>query len=215
MPHIGRRHRLVLYTYTLNRWWRPILAIGLVLMILVAALAWLPSVVPQYTPLQVAGRILWLAGGVGAFAIFLAFFLVTIRKSAYVQPFEDHLRLVTPFLRMNISYRRIIQASSTEMGRLFPLEGLKGQKRAFILPISGLTAIVLELKGWLLPRWALNLFLSPFFFPDRTARLVLLVPDWIKFSTELDSFRSAWLDSIQHPDGTPQSDLLASLSEKQ
>jgi hypothetical protein len=204
----------MLYTYILNRWWRTILGIGVVLLTLVAALAWLPSVLPQYTPPQVADWILQLAGGVGAFAVFLAIFLLAIRKSAYVQPFDTHLLLVTPFLRMNISYRRFIQASSTDMGRLFSLEDLKGQKRDFLRPLAGHMVIVLELKGWPLPRWALNLFLSPFFFPDRTARLALLVPDWIRFSTELESFRSAWLDSIRHPANTSQSDLLASLSEK-
>jgi len=214
MPRSGRRHRLILYSYILNRWWRAILGIGIVLVVLVAALTWLPSVLPQYTPPQVADWILLLAGGAGASAIFLAIFLVAVRKLAYVQPFNDHLRLVTPFLRMKISYRRFIQASSAEMGRLFPLEDLKGQKRAFIRPLAKHTAIVLELNGWPLPRWALNLFLSPFFFPDKTSRLALLVPDWIRFSTELESFRSVWFDSLHHPASTPQSDLLASLSEK-
>jgi hypothetical protein len=214
MPRSGRRHRLILYTYILNRLWRAILGIGIVLLALVAALAWLPSVLPQYTPPQVADRILWLAGDAGAFAVLIAIFLVIIRKSAYVQPFDNHLRLVTPFLRMDISYRRFIQASSAEVGRLFSLEDLKGQKRSFLRPLAKYTAIVLELKGWPLPRWALNLFLSPFFFPDRTARLALIVPNWIRFSTEMESFRSAWLASLHHPAGTPQSDLLASLSEK-
>jgi hypothetical protein len=185
-----------------------------VLLALVAALTWFPIILPLYAPPQVADGMLWLAGGVGAFAVFLAIFLVTVRKSAYVQPFDNHLRLVTPFLRMNISYRRFIQASSAEMGRLFSLEDLKGLKRDFLRPLAKHTVIVLELKGWPLPRRALNLFLSPFFFPDRTSRLALLVPDWIRFSTELESFRSAWLDSLHHPAGTPESDLLASLSEK-
>ena len=214
MPHGGRRHRLILYTYVLNRWWRPTLGIGIVLLAMVVALAWLPSFLPQYKPLQVADRMLWLAGGVSAFAVFLAIFLATVSKLAYVQPFDNHLRLVTPFLRVNISYRRIIQASSTDMGRLFSLEGLKGWKRTFLRPLAGHTAIVLELKGWPLPRWALDLFLPPFFFPDRTARLALLVPDWIQFSTELESSRSSWLDSLRNPSSTPQADLLASLSEK-
>jgi hypothetical protein len=211
----GRRHHLVMYTYTINHLWQPIFSIGVVLLLLVAALTWLPRAVPAYTPIHMEGWILWLVTGAGGFAIFVALFLITIRKSAYVQPFPDHLRLVTPFLRMNISYRRINQSSSTEMVRLFPLEDLKGQKREFIRPISGLTAIVLDMKGWPLSRPTLSLFLSPFFFPDRTARLALLVPDWIKFSTELDSFRHAWQYASSHPNGMPQSDLLASLSQKQ
>ena len=58
MPASGQRHRLILYTYILNRCWRAILGIGIVLVALVAALAWLPSILPQYTPPQVAGWIL-------------------------------------------------------------------------------------------------------------------------------------------------------------
>lgn len=213
MPLRGQRHRLILYTYILNRFWRRTFVIGIVLLGLVAALTWLPSVLPQYKPPQIDERILRLAGGVGAFAIFLAIFLVAVRKSAYVQPFDNHLRLVTPFLRMNISYRRFIQTYSAKMGRLFPLEHLKGQKRAFMTPLTDYSVLVLELKGWPLPRWALKLYLSPFFFPDTTSRLALLVPDWIRFSAELETFRSAWIDSLRHLPGTPQSDLLATLSE--
>jgi hypothetical protein len=214
MLRYGRRHRLILYTYVVNRWWRTTLGIGIVMLALTAALGWLPSVLPQYSPLQVADWTLWLAGSSGAFAVFLAIFLVAIRKSAYVQPWDNHLLLATPFLKMKISYRRFIQASSAEVGRLFSVDDLKGRKRDFMRPLSKRTAIVLELKGLPLPRWALKLFLSPYFFPDTTPRLALLVPDWIRFSTELESFRSTWIDSQLHTGRTPQSDLLASLSEK-
>jgi hypothetical protein len=79
-------------------------------------------------------------------------------------------------------------------------------------PLAGQTAIVLEMHGWPLPRWVLNLFLSPFFFPDNTTRLALLVPQWMEFSLEMESFRSTWLDSQRVPDSTPQSALLASFS---
>jgi hypothetical protein len=215
MPRGGQRHRLILYTYILNRWWRATLGIGVVLLALVAAVAWLPSVLPRYTPPQVADRTLWFAGGTGAYAVLLAIFLVALRKSAYVQPFGTHLLLVTPFLRMNISYQRFIKTSSAEMGRLFSLEHLKGRNRAFLRPLAGQTVIVLELKGWPLPRRVLKLFLSPFFFPDRTARLALLVPDWMKFSIEMESFRITGLDSLHHPANPPESDLLATLAEKQ
>lgn len=213
MPRRGTRHRLILYTYMLNRWWRATLAIGLTLLALVAALVWLPSILSQYTFPKVEQWVLWLGGGIGAFAILLSIFLGAVRKSAYVQPFDDHLQLVTPFLRMNISYRRFLKTSIDDMGWLFSFETLKGRKREFLRPIAGRTAVVLELKGWPMPRWALELFLSPYFFPDRTERLALLVSDWMQFSNELESFRSAWLNSRIRPGGTPQSDLLASFSE--
>jgi hypothetical protein len=74
------------------------------------------------------------------------------------------------------------------------------------------TAIVLEMRGWPLPHWVLGLFLSPFFFPDKTSRLALLVPKWMDFSMEMEGFRTAWLDSQHVQDIDPQSALLASFS---
>jgi hypothetical protein len=56
------------------------------------------------------------------------------------------------------------------------------------------------------------LFLSPLFFPDNSPRIALLVPDWIKFSTNLESYRSAWQDAQKQPDYDPRSAVLASIS---
>jgi len=143
----------------------------------------------------------------------MSLFLITIRKSAYVQPFPNHLRLVTPLLRMDIAYRRIRQATSVEMQRLFPIERSKGIKRSMLRHFAKNTAILLDMQGWPMPRWLLNLFLSPLFFPDKSSRLALLVPDWMAFSTDMESFRGTWLDSQRQPGASPQSDLLHSLSQ--
>jgi hypothetical protein len=214
LPHNGRRHRLILYTYMVDRWWRLMLWTGVILLALVAALTWVPGRIAGFTPMPIEQRYLWLAAVVGGLAVFLAFFLLAIRKSAYVQPFNTHLRLITPFLRMNISYRRIRQASSAEMGRLFPPENFKGWKRGFLRPLAKKTVILLDMNGWPLPRWALAFFLSPFFFPDKTASMALFVPDWVRFSNEMESFRSAWLDSLHPLDNNPRANLLESLSKK-
>lgn len=212
-PNKGQHHRLELYTYVINYWWRTILGIGIVLFVLVAIIKWLPGFLPGYTPPQLASWVPSLTGVLGAFAVLIAIFLLAIRNAAYVQPYDTHLRLVTPFMRVNISYQRFIQASSAEMGRLFPPENFHGWKRDFLRPLSKQTAIVLELNGWPLPRWVLNLYLSPFFFPDKTVRIALLVPDWMRFSNEMESFRSAWLQKILKSGSTPQADLLASFSD--
>ena len=212
-PKKGQPHRLELYAYVINYWWRTILGIGIVLFVLVAIIKWLPGFLPGYTPPQLASWVPTLTGVLGAFAVLIAIFLLAIRNAAYVQPYDTHLRLVTPFMRMNISYRRFKQASSAEMGRLFPPENFHGWKRDFLRPLSKLTAIVLELNDWPLPRSVLNLYLSPFFFPDKTVRIALLVPDWMRFSNEMESFRSAWLQKILKSGSTPQADLLASFSD--
>jgi len=211
MPPTGHRHQLILYTYMINRWWRAILAIGFSLLILSGGLGGLPLILPQYHFLWVSNWVLWVVGGTGGFATLAVFFLITIRKSAYVQPLATHLRLVTPFLRMNIAYRRIQKASSAEVQKLFPFTKINGWQRSLLYPLSRRTAIVLEMNGWPLPRNALRLFLSPFFFPDKSPRLALLVPDWIEFSTELENFRGIWRESTRQTANTPQSDLFHSV----
>jgi hypothetical protein len=212
MPHNGHRHRLVLYTYMLKHWWKYTLWIGIILLALAAGLRILPPRLPQYHFLWESDMTLWAVAGAGGYAVLLSVFLIIISKSAYVQPIVTHLSLNTPFLRMNISYRRIRRASSVEMQHLFPIDRYKGWRRRLLRPLARQTAIVLEMDGWPLPRWVLSLFLSPFFFPDKTSRLALVVPMWMEFSMEMENFRSTWLDSLHEPDSNPQSALLASLS---
>ena len=212
MPRTGHRHRLVLYTYMLNRWWKYTLWIGVILLALAVGLKVLAGQMSGYQSLLESDRTLWALGGAGGYAVLLSIFLISIAKSAYIQPFATHLRLITPFLRMNISYRRIRQASSVEMKALFPILKYKGWRRRLMIPLAGQTAIVLNMRGWPLPHWVLGLFLSPYFFPDKTSRLALLVPKWMDFSMEMEGFRSNWLDAQHEPDYDPQSALLASIS---
>jgi hypothetical protein len=209
----GKRHRLILYRYIIDRFWRSVFGIGLALFAFSAAYGWLPSVLPTYTLPRVNGWILWVNGGVGMLCILVAIFLVIIKRSAYVQPFYDHLLLSTPFHKFKIPYQVVIKTSNTEMMALFNLKALKGRRRALLLSLAGKTAVVLELRGWPMPRKDFERFLSPLFFPDSTARLALIVPDWMAFSTELESYRSIWLETFHHPANTPQSDLIASFSE--
>jgi hypothetical protein len=113
-----------------------------------------------------------------------------IRFMAYVQPNSDHLRLVTPFLHMNISYKRVRRTVTTEMRQLFPPRSLSGWMQDILAPLSTKTALVIELTGYPIPRNVLRLFLSRFFFKDKTPHLVILVEDWLRFSSELDSMRT-------------------------
>ena len=212
MARNGRRHSLVLYTKSINRLWITLLWIGVLMLGLAAGMEIMPFRLPQNRFVWVSERVLWVVAGAGVYAVLLAIFLATIRKYAYVQPFANHLRLITPFLRMHISYRRIIQASSVEMQHLFPIGRYKGWREKLMRPLAGQTAIVLELRGWPLPRWVLQIFLSPFFFPDNSSRLALLVPNWMEFSNELEGFRVNWVDSQTPQVSSPQNILLKSIS---
>lgn len=176
----GRRYPLVVYTHMINRWWPAIFALGLAL--LVVAWALYNREVEQWRWLGMAS--------VGGLNVFIGLLLLIIRKGAYVQPFSDHLRLATPFLRLNISYKRIRRTSSANMGALFPSNSVSKWQAEIIQPIAKMTVIVLDLNAFPMSQSSLRLFLSPLFFKDKTPHFVILVEDWMRFSSEFESMRT-------------------------
>jgi len=182
MAKAGRRYPLVIYTHMLNRWWPATFTLSLALI----GLAWGVSFTPegQAQPFLVDATI-----GLGVLSFVFTLFLFIIRKAAYVRPFPTYLRLVTPFLRINISYKRFRGTTASEMRALFPPTSLSGWRREIIAPLSGMTAIVINLSQYPVSPTVLRWFLSPFFFKDKTPHLVILVKDWLRFSAELDSMR--------------------------
>jgi hypothetical protein len=67
---------------------------------------------------------------------------------------------------------------------------MSGWVRDIFQPLASQTAIVLELKKYPISPTILRLFLSRFFFKDKTPNLVILVKDWMRLSSEIDSFRT-------------------------
>jgi hypothetical protein len=183
MARGGRRHPLVIYREVINRWWPDTLIMGLILV----GVAWLVyrDPISQFEPWRWKGTLL-----LGAGTVIFALLLLAMRSMAYVQVFPTHLKLVTPFLRLNISHKRLRRSITTEMRALFPPNKMRGWKRDVIAPLGGRTVVVLELNGWPAAPELLRVFLSPFFFKDKTPHFVILVNDWMRFSTELESLRN-------------------------
>lgn len=183
MARAGRRYPLIVYRHILNRWWPPMIAIGLGMF----ALAYSEYLAPL-------GRFLpwrWqLAAAVGGLAIMVGFFFWGIRFFAYVQPFPTYLKLTTPFMRINISYKRIRKTTTTEMRHIFNYRGMSWWVKEIFSPLATRTALLIELTGYPIPPALLRLFLYRFFFKDKTPHLVILVADWMRFSSELESMRS-------------------------
>jgi hypothetical protein len=182
MAKAGHRFSLVIYTHMLNRWWPATLTLSLALF----AVAWGVSRTPEG---QVQPDLVTATAGLGGLVFIFTFFLFVFRKAAYVRPFPTYLRLVTPFLRINISYRRFRGTTTSEMHALFPPKSMSSWRRGIIEPLSSMTAIVINLNGYPVSPVLLRLFLSPFFFKDKTPHLVILVKDWLRFTSELDSMR--------------------------
>lgn len=183
MARGGHKYPLLVYKHMLNRWWPAIFAIGLGMF----ALAYEEYIDP------LAQFIAWrwqLAGATGALAILVGLLFIVLRQLAYVQPFPNYLRLVTPFLRVNISYKRIRKTTTTDMRFLFPPKSFSGWVQDIFAPLANKTAVVLELSGYPVSRNVLRLFLYRFFFKDGTPHIVILVKDWMRFSAEIESMRT-------------------------
>ncbi len=175
----GRRYSLVLYKIMMDRWWPAVLALGIAMLGLAWVIRWWGFEQWRWSTICAIGGLIFLLG----------ILMITIRKMAYVQPFSTHLRLVTPFLRLNISYKRLHKTSSATMGALFPPSSVSSWTKGVVEPIAKMTAVVVDLYGFPISPSALKFFLSPLFFKDKTPHLVILVDDWMRFSSELESKR--------------------------
>jgi len=176
----GRRYPLVVYTHMMDRWRPWVFWLGL-------ALLGMAGIV-FYRGME---QWRWVAfGTIGIFNIFASLIMWLVRKSAYVQAFPTYLQLATPFLRMNISYKRFLRSGPANMGALFPPNRISRAQAEVVQQVAGMTAVVIDLTGHPMSQSALRLFLSPLFLKDKTPNLVILVEDWMRFSAELDSTRS-------------------------
>jgi hypothetical protein len=185
----GKKYRLLLYEYMLNRWWPMTFLTATFIFLNVGALWGMDWYFKNPLPsLPMTGQIIMLA--VGGICLLFTLFLLIIRKMAYVQLYNDHLQLATPFFRLNVSYKRIHRVTTAQMFNLFQPKTLSGWNRELLTPVFGNTAIVVHLTAYPMPRPVLRMFLSPFFFYDKTPHFILVVSDWMALSVELDSRRA-------------------------
>ena len=206
MARAGHKYPLLVYRHILNRWWPAMIAIGLGMF----ALAYSEYIEPlgKFLPWR------WqLFAAIGGLAILVGVFFWIIRFSAYVQPLPNHLKLVTPFMRINISYKRFQKTTATEMRYLFSYKGMSGWVRDIFSPLANKTALVIDLHGYPISPVLLRLFLSRFFFKDKTPHIVILVQDWMRFSSELESMRSG-IDPNPPSQKRSKNSILSSLPRK-
>src|SRR6185503_8638015 len=207
MARGGHKYPLIVYQHMLNRWWPALIAMGLGMF----ALAYSEYIDPmaRFLPWR------WqLFAGIGGLAVLIGVFFLILRHLAYVQPFPEYLKLVTPFMRINISYKRIKKTTTTEMRYLFPFKSLSGWMQDIFEPLAGKTAMIVELNGYPVSPVMLRFFLSRFFFKDKTPHVVILVKDWMRFSSELESMRSG-IDIIPSaPQKRQKRSILSQLPKK-
>ena len=187
-PTSGDRHPLLFYRRTMNRIWQS----SLVLAIVIAG----AGALSLLTPTEILGleSDTWLFAA-ATVAFVLCIFAFVARYFAYIQVHDSYLGIVTPFLRFKISYRRIKSVRPSLVQQIFPPDRLSWAQSSFLSAFTGKTALLMELKGYPMNPRLLKLFLPDAMFSPQSEGLVLVVPDWMKLSTELASFQSTWIAS--------------------
>jgi hypothetical protein len=120
------------------------------------------------------------------------------RYMSYVRAHADHLRVVTPFLRLKISYHRIRSVRFAEFHKLFPPQDFSWAEERFLAPYIRETVIVVDLDDYPLPYSFLRLFLPTQMFSPQGTGLVFIVSDWMELSTEVDSYRGEWMETRKY-----------------
>lgn len=180
----GQRHILLLYQNSMDQIWPASLFFGLLLMAI-----WFFSnrLLPNLSQFQ--DTILFISGVV---VLAIAAFTLISRKGAYVQAFSDHFRLVTPFLRLKISYHRLTGIRATQFQAVFAPQKMRFYERGSLELFFPNTVVLAALTDYPLGQRTLRLFLPKYVFSPDTTGLVLLVDDWIGLSQDLDHFSLQW-----------------------
>ena len=182
----GKRQTLLMYRRTVDRLFFATLLLGLLLLII--------SLYPLLGGVDfLSQRIQAIISVSAAVVLTLSMFAFLARFRAYVQVNQNHLSLVTPLIRLKISYLRLRSAHPALIQQLFPTNESGWARRSYLRPFYGKTAIVIELKGYPLDPVLLRLFFTKEMFSPQNRGFVLLVPDWMRFSTELDTLHGKWL----------------------
>lgn len=174
----GKKHRLIFYNHTIDRFWRFILIFDVVLWI-----AWwfAPStyvfVPPKDQGLLTAAWIcLWL------FVLIFA-----IRNRAYIQAHVGFVKIKFPMYSLKIPYNVVHTMMSQELGMIHDRESMKFGEYRFFKPYFGKTMMALLLKSYPKSERSIKFFMPDYLFLPNDIGFLIYVKDWMGFSTEFDS----------------------------
>lgn len=134
-------------------------------------------------------------GAAGAVALLWFYYGVLVRRAAVVVK-PEHILLQGPLRGVKISYGRIATVVSTRPSQHGQHETVRGRERSLLEPYLHVTCIFVELNSF--PkrlqhghRWFLRAL-----FSSLLPGLVLIVPDWMALSRDLEQARAARRDKL-------------------
>lgn len=184
-PLKSKRHPLLLYRRVVDQRWPGTLFLAILL-----AAFWGWNLFATH-PLAEFEKSIWILLA-AIMSFFYSLFTYLSRYLAYVRAHKDHIRLVSPFYQVRISYRRFMRVYPKDLHSLYPPQQIKAAQESFLAPFYGHTLVVIELSKYPVSKLILTLFFTKETFLPDTTGLVILVSDWMAFSTELDTLWGNW-----------------------
>lgn len=181
----GSRHTLLLYQRLYDRVWRVALLFGALLLVIWSAGEFFEI---NYFHQNIQTWVLVF----GILSTFLGLIAMFARRMCYVQARKDHLFVATPFFPLRISYRRILTSRPSSLPQVFPINSTTRTMKRNLQPFYGKTVLLVEMKGTPMHPRILRFFLSSYVFIETPPRLIFIINDWMKLSTEIDSYLGVW-----------------------
>lgn len=132
--------------------------------------------------------------GIPILALGLARYLLTLAfsKLAYVQCTPRNIKIQTPIVPVVFSYRRIADTRPTNLRDVFPPNKQKGVRRKMLEELWGETVIVVELKGYPMPKSWLKTLMGPYLLTPKGTGFVFLVKDWMGLNRQIADYLEQW-----------------------
>jgi hypothetical protein len=175
----GRKHLLLFYKHSMDRIWRSLLLLDIIMWISWWFAPFIPAFQPPKDwPLEF--------GGIAILALLLIVFYM--RNNSFVQARDDYLLIKVPLYRLKIHYSFCETVRTAEMRTALQGAKLSGGDKRFLQPYRGdTTVLMLILRVYPKSMGTLRIFFPRYMFLTDQQGFLLLIKHWIDFSTEFDS----------------------------
>lgn len=175
----GKKHKLLFIPHSINRIWRNLLLLDIVLFVL-----WWFAPYGDIFFGPDWDNYAYLYPGI--VVLILMLFFLMIRNWGYIQARPNHVLIRIPFFRVKVPYNIINHVRMTEFRTLFTYRNLNWADKRFLRPYFKNTVATLHLKRYPKGSGILRTFASYLFLPNEPGFL-FLIRDYVGFNTEVDS----------------------------
>ena len=176
----GTKHRIIFIRHSLNRVWRNLIVVDIILW----GLWWVAPYIPGAFFRPPYDVYLMLAGWGLLAMVILALIL---RNSAYVQARSKSILLKLPLFRVNIPYENVEAVRMVQYNTLFDKKSMSWANKRFMRPYRPQTMSTLILNNYPGSEFLLKLFVPSYMFLPDEKGFLFYIKYYLEFNTEVDS----------------------------